>query len=231
MPFSMHGPDAPLVPRSSVVLAHGALVNGWEMGLLRRRLLHAGYQVGLFRYRSMRRGLDENAERLRQFIARTEGEVVHVIGHSMGGVLTRHVFERMPDPRPGRLIAIGSPLAGCWVGKRVGNLHAHLGPRLTGRTVHDYLERPSDPVWRGSRDFGALAGTFPFGVGLLFRGLPGPSDGVVLLEETRLQGLRDHVTLRLNHFGMLLSRRCCDQMKRFLETGSFAGQTEPQEQR
>jgi pimeloyl-ACP methyl ester carboxylesterase len=220
----MSADPARLVRRATVVLVHGALVNGWEMGLLRHRLVHAGYDVRLFRYRSMRRGFEDNAQRLRQFIARTKGEVVHVIGHSMGGVLTRHVFERTPDLRPGRLIAIGSPLAGCWVGKRVGSLHARVGPRLTGRTVHDYLKRPPDPVWRGSRDFGVLAGTFPFGVGLLFRDLPGPSDGVVLLAETRLQGLRYHRTLRLNHFGMLLSRRCCLAMCQFLETGSFVSQ-------
>jgi hypothetical protein len=45
---------------------------------------------------------------------------------------------------------------------------------------------------------------------------------LVLLKETRLAGLRDHVTYRLNHFGMLFSRRCCAQVARFLATGAFA---------
>jgi pimeloyl-ACP methyl ester carboxylesterase len=208
--------------RSTIVLAHGAVVNGWEMGILRRRFRRLGYQVRQFQYRSMRCGLDENVGRLRDFIAGSEGDVVHVIGHSMGGVLARHVCEKMPDPRPGRLVAIGSPLIDCWVGRRVGRLHARLGPCLTGRTVHDHLSRPSEPLWRGARDFGVLAGTFPFGIGSLFRELPAPSDGVVLWDETRLQGIRDHVTYRLNHFGMLFSRRCFLQMARFLATGGFA---------
>jgi pimeloyl-ACP methyl ester carboxylesterase len=208
-------------PRSVIVFVHGAVVNGWEMGLLRHRLAQAGYGVRQFHYHSMLRGLDENVVRLRDFIAATEGDVVHVIGHSMGGVLAREVFEKMPDPRPGRLIAIGSPLVDCWVGRRVGRLHARFGPWLTGRTVHDHLERPGHPVWHGARDFGVLAGTFPFGIGRLFRDLPGVNDGVVLLEETRLHGLRDHASVRLNHFGMLLSRRCCTQMASFLATGRF----------
>jgi pimeloyl-ACP methyl ester carboxylesterase len=209
-------------PGNSIVLVHGAVVNGREMGLLRRRLSQLGYRVRQFRYPSMRRGLEENAERLRDFIAATEGDTVHVIGHSMGGVLARNVFERMPDPRPGRLIAIGSPLIDCWVGRRFGRVHSRIGPWFTGRTVRDHLERPGDSHWRGTRDFGVLAGTYPFGIGTLFRDLPTPSDGVVLWNETRLAGLRDHVTYRLNHFGMLFSRRCAMQMARFLATGNFA---------
>jgi hypothetical protein len=36
-----------------------------------------------------------------------------------------------------------------------------------------------------------------------------------------MQGIRDHITFRLNHFGMLFSRRCCAQTARFLATGTF----------
>ena len=208
-------------PRSVIVFAHGAVVNGMEMKILRGRLAQVGYDIRQFHYHSMLRGLDENVELLRDFIAKTKGDVVHVIGHSMGGVLTRHVFEQMPDPRPGRLIAIGSPLTNCWVGRRFIGLHPRIGALCTGQTVRDHLLRSSEPVWRGKRDFGVIAGTYPFGIGTLFHDLPSPSDGVVLLEETKLQGLRDHVTYRINHFGMLLSKRCCTQMARFLALGEF----------
>jgi pimeloyl-ACP methyl ester carboxylesterase len=166
-------------------------------------------------------GLDENVERLGKFIAQTEAETVHVVGHSMGGVLTRRLFERSPDSRPGRLIAIGSPLVDCWVGRRFLRLHGTVGSWCVGRSVHDYISGSIDPVWRGTREFGVLAGTWPLGVGSLFHDLPGPSDGVVLLEETRLQGITDHATFRLNHFGMLFSRRCTAAIARFLETGQL----------
>ena len=216
-------PKWALPPESNatVVFVHGAIVRGWEMNLLRRRLSRLGYRVRQFRYRSMMLGLDENARRLAAFLRETEGETLHVIGHSMGGVLVRQVFERDPDPRPGRLIAIGSPLAGCWVGWRFAQLNPWFGPLLTGRTVAEWAARPVDPVWHGTRDFGVIAGTFRFGVGAIFPSHPNPTDGVILLEETRLQGLRDHLTIRLNHFGMLFSRRCAAQIARFLATGAF----------
>jgi pimeloyl-ACP methyl ester carboxylesterase len=212
----------PASTRATVVFVHGAIVRGWEMALLRRRLRRLGYRVRQFRYRSMMKGIDDNALRLGKFLQETEGDVLHVIGHSMGGVLIRQVFEQNPDPRPGRLVAIGSPLLDCWVARRFIRLHRRIGRWMVGRTVADYISRPGDPVWRGSRDFGVLAGTYRFGIGAIFKTLPRPSDGVVLLNETRLQGIRDHATYRLNHFGMLFSRRCCAQVARFLATGAFA---------
>lgn len=211
----------PAGTRATIVFIHGAIVRGWEMRLLRQRLQRLGYKVRQFRYRSMMLGLDENARRLKQFLNETEGDVVHVVAHSMGGVLTRMVFEQDPDPRPGRLVAVGSPLTDCWIGRRFVRLTPLLGPLMIGRTVHDHISRPGDSVWRGTRDFGVMAGTYPVGVGSIFRSLPEHSDGTILVEETRLHGLRDHVLIRLNHFGMLMSKRCTIQIARFLATGSF----------
>jgi pimeloyl-ACP methyl ester carboxylesterase len=211
----------PAGSRATIVFVHGALVRGWEMRLLRNRLRRLGYHVRQFRYRSMMLGLDENVRRLGKFIRETEGDTVHVVGHSMGGVLIRQAFEQNPDPRPGRLIAIGSPLLDCWVGHRFQRLHPWIGRLLIGRTVADHIAHPPGSVWRGARDFGVLAGTYRFGIGAIFKTLPNPSDGVVLLDETRLQGIRDRAEYRLNHFGMLFSRRCAAQVARFLATGAF----------
>jgi pimeloyl-ACP methyl ester carboxylesterase len=207
--------------RATVVLVHGAVVNGEEMFPLGHRLRQLGYQTRLFRYQSMLRSLDHNVRSLSEFLRETESDVVHVVGHSMGGVVARLAFERAPDPRPGRIVAIGSPLLSCWVGNRFHRLHPRWGRYLIGQTVYDHIKRPSDPVWHGTRDFGVLAGTYPFGIGAIFQSHPRPSDGVVLLEETRLQGIRDHLSYRLNHFGMLFSKRCCAQIARFLAYGEF----------
>ncbi len=211
----------PSSARATIVFVHGAIVRGWEMRLMRNRLSRLGYHVVQFRYRSLMKGLDENVRRLKKFLTETEGDILHVVGHSMGGVLIRNVFEQDPDPRPGRLVAIGSPLLDCWVGRRFLRLHPLIGRLMIGRTVYDHISRPADPIWHGTREFGVIAGTYRFGIGAIFKTLPRPSDGVVLLEETRLQGLRDRVEYRLNHFGMLFSRRCCIQVARFLASGEF----------
>jgi pimeloyl-ACP methyl ester carboxylesterase len=207
-------------PGTVIVFVHGAIVNGHEMVLLRRRMKRLGFGTRQFHWKSITAPLEENLERFSRFLTETEADTLHVVGHSMGGVLARLLFERAPDPRPGRIVAIGSPLTDCWTGRRFGALHPQL-PWLAGRAVRDYLAAPIDPVWRGARAFGVLAGTYPFGIGTLFRDLPAPSDGVVLLEETKLQGITDHQTFRLNHFGLLFSKRCAAAMGRFLENDRF----------
>jgi len=212
----------PASARATIVMVHGAVVDGFEMFLLRLRLAQLGYRTRLFHYRSMMRSLDHNVNRLAEYIRKTEGDIIHVVGHSMGGVLIRQVFEQSPDPRPGRLIAIGSPLLDCWVGHRIRRMHPHLGPILIGQSVRNHIDDPPHPVWRGKRDFGIVAGTYPIGIGAIFSSLPTPSDGVVLLEETQLQGIRGHVTYRVNHFGLLFSKRATAQIARFLATGTFA---------
>jgi pimeloyl-ACP methyl ester carboxylesterase len=212
----------PAYSRATIVFVHGAIVRGWEMAPLRARLRQLGYGTRQFVYRSLTRGLDENVARLGDFLAASEGDTIHVVGHSMGGVLLRRLFETQPDPRPGRLVAIGSPFLDCWVGRRFDRVHPWIGPLLIGRTVKDHISRPIDSKWRGSRDIGILAGTYPFGIGAVFQSHPRPSDGVVLLEETRLVGATDHLAIRLNHFGMLFSKRCTALIARFLATGRFS---------
>lgn len=206
-------------PDASVLLVHGALVKGVEMELLAWRLRRLGYRVRIFRWPSMLGGLEENIQRLGNFLSRVPGETLHVVAHSMGGVLTREVFERQPDPRPGRLIATGSPFLDCWIGRRV--LDYRGGQFAVGRTVRDHLEQLSTRPWSGKRELGVVAGTFAFGVGRNFPSMPRPNDGVILWKETRLPGITDHVTFHMNHFGMLLARPCFIQMARFLATGRF----------
>ena len=183
----MSAPSSHPPPGTVIVFVHGAIVNGHEMLPLRRRLRKLGYVTRQFHWKSITGSLDENLDRLAKFVASTEADTLHVVGHSMGGVLTRLLFERAPDPRPGRLVAIGSPLTDCWTGRKFIALH----PRLTwlaGIAVRDYLAKEIDPIWRGSRDFGVLAGTYPFGIGALFPDLPAPSDGVVLVERNQPGG-------------------------------------------
>lgn len=204
----------------TVLLVHGAVVNGWEMALLRHRLRRLGYQVRQFHYHSMLRGLTENVRRLRAFIQSTPGETLHAIGHSMGGILLRHAFEKDPDPRPGRLIALGSPFLDCWVARRIAGFHKH-SHLLHGKTVRDHLNGPRDPTWRGARQLGVIAGTYPIGLGRFFPDFPRPNDGIIRLEETQLGAIADHVSYNLNHFSLLASRRCAAQMHRFLQHGSF----------
>jgi hypothetical protein len=74
--------------------------------------------------------------------------------------------------------------------------------------------------WHLKRDMGVIAGTYPMGAGKMV-GMRGVCDGTVLLEETRLPGVTDHIELPASHFGLLVSRMTHAQVEHFLQQGRF----------
>ena len=79
----------------------------------------------------------------------------------------------------------------------------------------------SPPKWNSRSKLGIIAGYFPLASGLLLPIIKGPSDGTVSVEETRLTGSLDHITLRLPHLGLLFSKDAFLETKHFIEHSCF----------
>ncbi|HRP98005.1 MAG TPA: alpha/beta fold hydrolase, partial [Rhodocyclaceae bacterium] len=71
----------------AVVLVHGLWMRGIVFALQRRRLARRGFAVHAFSYPSMRGTLAANARALAAFVAGVAGTRVHLVGHSLGGVI------------------------------------------------------------------------------------------------------------------------------------------------
>lgn len=203
--------------QETILLVHGLWMKGPEMFLLRHRLRRAGYRVYQFSYRSVACNLGENAARLNAFLAQLEGETIHFVAHSLGGLVVRRLFHDFPGQRPGRIVTLGSPHSGSYVADRMS--HSNLLRRLLGRSL-PALTGELYP-WSGERELGSIAGTLAIGIGLLLRDLPQPNDGTVSLTSTRLAGMRDHVTVKTSHMGLLFSRKAAEHVITFLRQGRF----------
>jgi hypothetical protein len=59
------------------------------------------------------------------------------------------------------------------------------------------------------------------GGGRLFARLPKPNDGSVVVEETQLDGMTDHIVLPVSHSGLLFSANAALQAIHFLRHGRF----------
>jgi len=186
----------------TVVLVHGLWMTGREMRVLGGRLEEAGFRVRYFRYRSWRGGLAQAAGDLRKFVEAADGERVHLVGHSLGGVVIAKMVEEAPLSRPGRVAMLGSPMGGSAAAGIMSR--RRVGRWLVGGVIREGIVEHS-PKWPGGRDLLVVAGDIPLGSGLLL-GLPKPHDGVVRVEETRVEGVRT-VTVRASHVGLLLSRK------------------------
>ena len=193
---------------------------GADLTLLAHRLRRCGFTVHLFRYASIRGDFDATVERLWRFAVALQQPELHWVGHSLGGLLIRHLFARHPDLPPGRVVTLGTPHTGSVVANR---FHAHrLGRLLLGDTVSTEALTVSPPPWDGRRPLGSIAGGLGVGVGRLVPVLARPNDGTVSVAETCAEGMRDHIVLPVAHMGLLLSADTARQTCRFLLHGCFA---------
>ena len=198
----------------TVVLVHGLWMTGREMRVLGSRLEEAGFRVRYFRYRSWRGGLAQAAGDLRKFVEAADGERVHLVGHSLGGVVIAKMVEEAPLSRPGRVAMLGSPMGGSAAAGILSR--RRVGRWLVGGVIREGIIAHS-PKWPGGRDLLVVAGDIPLGSGLLL-GLPKPHDGVVRVEETRVEGVRT-VTVRASHVGLLLSRKVAALLSGYFQSG------------
>jgi hypothetical protein len=209
---------------ASVVVVHGLWMPGVESWLLRRRLAAEGFVTRSFRYASVSGGLAEGAARLAEFAAATPGERLHFVGHSLGGVLILEMLARHGCERLGRVVCLGSPLCGSRAA--VALLGWPGGRRILGTCMGEVVARGGCGAWNGVCEVGVIAGSLPVGFGRLLVGsFGGPHDGTVAVDETRLEGVADHVVLPVSHFSMLWSAGVARHVASFLRSGRFASVT------
>jgi pimeloyl-ACP methyl ester carboxylesterase len=204
----------------AVIVAHGLWMPGWETGILRRRLRSAGFEPHLFRFRTVRASLTENVDRLERFSRAVEGERVHYVGYSLGGVVVVDMLATRRPARPGSAVCLAAPLTGARAGE--GLARTALGRRVLGRSVLELLRRGGLAPWTGECPLGLIAGNASLGAGRFFGSLPRPNDGTVTVAETQLEGADDHLVLRVTHSSIMYSRVVFEQIVHFLRHGRFA---------
>jgi pimeloyl-ACP methyl ester carboxylesterase len=203
-------------PAEHVILLHGVWMRALTLVPLARRLRAAGYAVHRFDYSSLWRGPAPSADRLAARMLALGPEPVHLVGHSLGGLVALETVTHWHGLPPGRVLCLGSPLAGS--GTARGLTRRGLGAVLgrSGALLRSGLHRlPPD------REVGMIAGTRPVGVGRVFGDFDGPSDGTVQVWETRLPGLADHRLVESTHTGLVFNREVAALAIGFLATGRF----------
>jgi len=204
-----------------VVYLHGLWLHGHESFLLRRRLkdLYA-LDVVVFSYPSISASMADVTTRLQAFIKERSPAQLHLLAHSLGGLVAYRFLERFPEQPPGRVVFLGPPALASRAASRVAQ--ARWVSALLGRCVAEELLTARQRRWAAPRDLGIIAGTRRVGLGQFFARFDEPSDGTVAVSETRLPGATDHITLPVSHMGMLLSARVARETGEFLTRGHFS---------
>lgn len=208
----------------TVICVHGFWSHGAGMLLIKRRLeKEHGLRVLNFSYPSVTGTLDDNASALAQFIREQKLEGTHIVGHSLGGVVTLRMFANGAATIPGRIVCLASPLSGSRAADFLDR-HDWAAPIL-GHSLLAGVVREAANEWATqvcvTREVGIIAGNLPLGFGHLIAKFDEPNDGTVAVSETQLDGATDHLTVGVTHNGMLVSSRVADQAAAFLKRGEF----------
>ena len=180
------------------------------------RLRARGFAPELFAYSTLWRDPEAAIERLGERLRGYGDRPVHLVAHSLGGLVALEALKRNPGLPMARCVCIGSPLAGSAAAR--GLLEQGWG-RLSGKSGP--LLRLGIGALPPGPEVGMIAGNRPMGLGRFFGRFDGPNDGTVALGETQVSGLAGHVVIHASHSGLIVSAEAAELAGRFLATGSF----------
>ena len=208
-----------------MLFVHGLWMPGAESALLRRRVAkQLGATADLFAWRTTSESPAVVTGRLQEHVRERAPKVLHLVGHSLGGLAVLELFKRHADQPPGRIVLLGSPTAGSLTAERF-TARFPPGQRMVGPFLREQLlgrQSGHSREWQHhDRSLGVIAGTRSLGLGRFFAQFDEPNDGTVALRETEIAGAADRLTLPVSHFGMLVSREVARRTALFLRDGSF----------
>jgi pimeloyl-ACP methyl ester carboxylesterase len=202
-----------------IILLHGLWMRGFALGLLHWRLMEEGFRVHRFDYMSVAATQQLILARLRMGMTECAPEPVHLVGHSLGGLLALRACLDQADLPPGRIVCLGSPLKGSAAARAFAGWGR--GSEVLLGHNRQLLEQGFD-AWNGPREVGMIAGRTPIGLGAMLSHIEGEHDGTVAVDETRLPGLSGHCVVETSHTGLLLSAEVARLTTQFLREGRFS---------
>lgn len=218
----------PEAPPACVILLHGLGRTSLSMMPMARALEDAGYRTANIDYPSRFHPVEVLAPaalgRGFEQCERSGAAPVHVVTHSMGGILVRHYLALHEPPALGRVVMLGPP-----------NQGSAVADRLMDQAIYREVNGPAgQQLGTGPGGIAARLGPVAFPLGVLAgnertvvdqwlsEGIAEDSDGKVTVDETRVEGMADFRVLAANHTFIASDPQAIAQVLHFLREGRFA---------
>lgn len=207
---------SPQKTEGNVILLHGLWMHAPAMRWFATRLKSREFDAHALGYYSVLEDSDHAISRVVKALQKAPGS--HVIAHSLGGLMALEAARRVSASEIGRIVCLGTPLAGSRAADGVIQRFP-AGRRLLGQHVPMLLagagSLPEDV------EVGVIAGSRRRGLGGVLAHFSDDHDGTVAVSETRLDGLADHIVLPASHSGLIFSDAAVEQSVAFLRNAHF----------
>ncbi len=212
----------------SVVLLHGIAKASGSMRSVEVLLKKEGYKTLSITYPSQKKNIDDIAAYLHEKYLNDafwkNADEVHIVTHSMGGLVARRYLDNykddIPEDKLGRVVMLAPPNGGSEVADTIHKLLLYkwfYGPAGEELTSAVQSKNESTVYY----DLGIIAGTkeWPYFVAAFI--VPGKSDGRVSVEKTKLEGMADHVSVSATHTFIMNKKNVHKQILHFLKNAAF----------
>ncbi len=207
--------------RDIVVLIHGLGGNRLDMWPISRRLKRLGFQVRNWGYRSVGNRIESHAEKLADDLTDLDRQVagrIHLVTHSMGGIIARTVFAQNDFANIGRVVMLAPPNQGSHVARKLTRYIGWLSPSLK------QLSDSDESFVNG------LPNSFEQ-KGIEFAIVESTKDRVIVQGGVHLDGYRDYARVEGHHGVLPWYSETIRLVENFLSSGEFQAVDVPQTNR
>ncbi|MCP3874903.1 MAG: alpha/beta hydrolase [Desulfobacteraceae bacterium] len=215
--------SSPVETKECVILLHGLARTQGSLSKIQTALNDGGYHTVNKGYPSTKYEIEKLAKDIipEALAMCPSGEKVHFVTHSMGGILVRQYLKSNTISNLGRVVMLGPPNKGSQVVDKLKNTPGFKfinGP--AGMQLGTGKMNVPDQIGPANFELGIIAGTKSVNL-ILSRMLPNPDDGKVSVENTKIEGMSDHISLPVTHPFMMKNKKVIDQVIYFLKHGVF----------
>ena len=208
-----------------VILLHGLCRTEKSMAKMATALSKEGFVVLNVEYPSRKSSVEELAGiTISQALQAPEiagVRKIHIVAHSLGGILVRQYLKTNTIDRLGRVVMLGPPNQGSEIVDKLGDLalfekiNGPAGKQLG--TGPDSIPNRLGPV---AFEVGVIAGDRSVNW-INSTMIDGPDDGKVSVQKTKVAGMKDHLVVHASHPFIMCDDEAIRETIQFLRHGRF----------